>query len=493
MATATTPVEYDDGIAPAARARGLLLGRSPARRLGLRARVTLAYALGALLLSTLLAAATYAQTRSNIVQQRENAVRRQAIFNADYVQGRLPFAEDDPTGVQLLSSLPSAQGSFPTIYIDGTAYPLTSGFGESALHPALRRTVLTDRQPATMRYELDGEPYLAIGLPLAEVQTVDAAYFEIVDLTSIEDTLQSLGLFLVAASAVTTAGGAALGWWASRRALRPLSDVSHAAEALASGRLDARLEPTLDPDLASLAISFNGMAEALQERIERDARFASDVSHELRSPLMTMAAAVDVLDAQHDRLDDRSQRAVELVTSEIGRFRQLVEDLLEISRHDAGSVRLELDDVRLAEFVLQAVGAAGYRDVPIELDAELAGVVVQADKRRLARVIANLLDNAAKYGGGATVVSLQRADDHVRIAVEDAGPGVPVEDRNLIFDRFARGGVAGRRGASEGVGLGLALVAEHVRLHGGKVWVEDRADGRDGARFVVELPVASEP
>jgi signal transduction histidine kinase len=204
---------------------------------------------------------------------------------------------------------------------------------------------------------------------------------------------------------------------------------------------------------------------------------------------MTMAAAVDVLEAQRERLDERSVQAVYLVNDEVSRFRQLVEDLLEISRYDAGAVRLDRDEIRLAEFVLQAVGASGYDDVPIELDAELAGVVVQADKRRLARVIANLLGNAATYGGGATAVSLRRVDDAVRIAVEDHGPGVPPEDRDRIFDRFARGGTAGRRGSTEGVGLGLALVAEHVNLHGGKVWVEDRSDGAEGARFVVELPV----
>jgi two-component system, OmpR family, sensor histidine kinase MtrB len=117
-------------------------------------------------------------------------------------------------------------------------------------------------------------------------------------------------------------------------------------------------------------------------------------------------------------------------------------------------------------------------------------VVVRADKRRLARVIANLLDNAAKHGDGATVVSLRKIEDAVQIAVEDSGPGVPPDERSLIFDRFARGLTAGRRGGGEGVGLGLALVAEHVRLHGGQVWVEDRADGREGARFVVELEVA---
>jgi signal transduction histidine kinase len=493
-ATGASDVAVDDGISPAARARGILLGRSPARRIGLRARVTIAFGLGALLLSAILAGTTYALTRSNLIDQRETAVLRQAYFNASNVQNGLPLeesAENPNPAQQLLSSLANPTGSSPIIFEDSVYYPLQPEFGEDALPAALRRSVLIDGDEAIFRYDLDGAPYLAIGLPLPAVQDVEAAYFEIVDLSETEETLNTLGLSLLAASAVTTAAGAALGWWASRRSLRPLSDVSAAAEAIAGGRLDTRLETTLDPDLATLASSFNDMAQALQDRIERDARFASDVSHELRSPLMTMAAAAEVLESQRAELDERSARAVDLVSAEIDRFRQLVEDLLEISRYDAGAVRLDRDEVRLAEFVLQAVGASGYHEVPIELDAELAGVVVTADKRRLARVIANLLDNAAKYGGGATAVSLRQVDDSVQIAVEDAGPGVPAEDRHLIFDRFARGGVAGRRGSGEGVGLGLALVAEHVRLHGGRVWVEDRQDGKEGARFVVELPAGS--
>jgi signal transduction histidine kinase len=272
--------------------------------------------------------------------------------------------------------------------------------------------------------------------------------------------------------------------------MRPLAAVSHAAEAIAGGRLDTRLEATADPDLGVLAISFNDMARALQDRIERDARFASDVSHELRSPLMTLSAAVDVLESRREELTGRAQSALDLLSVEVGRFQNLVEDLLEISRYDAGAVRLELDEVRLAEFVMQAVAASSSNGlVPVELDSELAGVVVQADKRRLVRVVANLLDNARKYGDGATAVSLRRVDDAVQIAIEDEGPGIPEDERNLVFDRFARGGGAGRRGSGEGVGLGLALVAEHVRLHGGRVWVEDRPDGHQGARFVVELPV----
>jgi signal transduction histidine kinase len=265
--------------------------------------------------------------------------------------------------------------------------------------------------------------------------------------------------------------------------------VSTAATALAAGRLDTRLESSDDPDLRPIAESFNDMAQALQDRIESDARFASDVSHELRSPLMTLAASIEVMDNQRDELPERSRAALDLMVADIDRFRQLVEDLLEISRFDAGVVRLELEEVHLAELVMQAVSHSTDADLPVDLDAELAGVVVQADKRRIVRVLANLIDNAAKYGGGATSVSLRQVEGGVQIAVEDRGEGVPVEDRELIFGRFSRGGAAGRRGSSDGVGLGLALVAEHVNLHGGRVWVEDRADGEPGARFVVELPV----
>jgi signal transduction histidine kinase len=108
-------------------------------------------------------------------------------------------------------------------------------------------------------------------------------------------------------------------------------------------------------------------------------------------------------------------------------------------------------------------------------------------------VIANLIDNARAYGGGSAEVSMRVVDEesepisHLQIAVEDHGPGVAEDERDLVFERFARGGGAGRRTGSEGAGLGLALVDEHVRMHGGKVWVEGRADGESGARFVIEL------
>jgi len=452
-------------------------------RLGLRLRVTLAFAFGALILSALLAGTTWGLTRRNLLEQRESTALRQVYLNAKIVRDKLPVPPEQVPDI--LGSLQTPTGSRPVLQFGGAWFALTAEFGETSIPVALRRSV-AEGTPVRMRYDLRGRPQLAVGIPLP---ATDAAYFEVVDLTELQNTLSSLGISLLGAGAVTTLAGAMLGYWASRRALRPLADVSLAAEAIAGGRLDTRLSAVDDRDLAVLVRSFNDMARALQDRVERDARFASDVSHELRSPLMTLTAAVEVLSTRRDELTERGQAALELLVAEVGRFRQLVEDLLEISRFDAGAARLELDEVRIAELVMQAVHASADHDVPVELDAELAGTVVDADKRRLVRVIANLLDNARKYGGGATSVSLRPVDDGVQIAVEDAGPGVGPDERELIFDRFSRGGGAGRRGSGEGVGLGLALVAEHVRLHGGRVWVEERADGQQGARFVVELPV----
>ncbi len=233
------------------------------------------------------------------------------------------------------------------------------------------------------------------------------------------------------------------------------------------------------------------MAGTLEDRIEKDAQFASDVSHELRSPLMTLQASLEVLENNREGLNERAQSALDLLAADLDRFRELVEDLLEISRFDAGVMLLELEEVLLTDFVRHVVRASGYdipveRDPAVQVDPELGGIITAIDKRRVARVLTNLLSNAEKYGDGPVGVWVTADDDTVRIFVDDAGEGVPPEDRERIFERFNRASAAHRRGSSTGVGLGLALVAEHVRLHGGRVWVEDAPAG--GARFAIELP-----
>ncbi len=222
-------------------------------------------------------------------------------------------------------------------------------------------------------------------------------------------------------------------------------------------------------------------------------RFASEVSHELRSPLMTLAASVEVLENSRSEIPERAQTALDLLSADVDRFQQLVEDLLEISRFDAGAIKLHFEEVLVAEMVIQAVSVLGAGGIPVRYDDDIDVVVVRVDKRRFARVLANLLDNADKYAGGATDVTIELVGEVVQIAISDRGNGVAEAERDVIFDRFSRGSESGNRASDSGVGLGLALVDEHVRLHGGQVWVENRRDGLPGARFVVELPVVPLP
>jgi signal transduction histidine kinase len=446
-----------------------------------------------LVLSALLATVAFALTRRSLLNQREDTAIAQATTNARNLRNQIsdPNVSTDELNNDLTSlTLPS--GSQPVLRIlqqhEEIWLNTNPQFGKDAI-PMRLRDAVEHGTAGRMRFRYGGDTMLAVGIPLP---SIGAAYFEINSLKEVQSTLDTLVVSVLGAGAVTTIAGALLGLWVARRTLRPLTEVAVAAEAIAGGQLDTRLDPSGDPDLESLAESFNRMAAILEDRIERDARFASDVSHELRSPLMTLAASVEVLNARRNELPEGPlQSALDLMVADIARFRQLVEDLLEISRFDAGAARLQLEEVRLAELVMQAVTYASANDIPVDLDAELAGLVVRADKRRLVRVVDNLLDNAAKYGGGATRVALEHAaEGRVRLIVEDAGPGIAAEERDKVFDRFARGTGSGRRTGSEGVGLGLSLVAEHVRLHGGRVWAEDLPDGGPGARFVVEMPVS---
>jgi signal transduction histidine kinase len=465
----------------------------PTRHVGLRARMTLSFALGAAVLSAVLSFITYGLTRENLIQEREDVAEARVIANALTVRQSLgPPDKEFTRWDELLTSLPTPQGSQPVVF-HGTEWhaKASTEFGQADIPQPLIDQVNANKA-ARMRTEIGGEPFLVIGVP---IPAVGATYYEGVPLKEIQRALDSLAIALLGAAVVTTLAGGLLGFAVSRRAVAPLTSIGQAAEAIAAGDLKTRLAETGDPDLDMLTRSFNEMVQALEDRVQRDARFASEVSHELRSPLMTLAASVEVLENSRVDLPERAQTALDLMKADIERFQQLVEDLLEISRFDVGAIKLHLEEVLVAEMVIQAVSAAGMGPVPVIYDEDVNEVVVKVDKRRFGRVLANLLDNAKKYAGGATSVQIELAGstdegpERVHIAVEDAGHGVPEAERDVIFDRFSRGTEGGNRGADTGVGLGLALVDEHVRLHGGRVWVEDRHDGRAGARFVVELPI----
>ena len=459
-------------------------------RLGLRARVALAFGLGALLVSLVQAVATDAFASNYLIHQRETATMRQATFNARSVQDVLLTRR--PAIPDMLERLDDASGadSSPLVFHNGRWYDELYPAGVEQLPQALRHDLAAGRA-VRQRVETPTGPVLVVALPLPKTQ--GSAYVEVFSLSELDSTLRTLGVTLLGTGTVTMLMGLALGLWASRRALRPLGAVNTAAAAIAGGDLRARLEAGDDPDLRGLAESFNNTARALQSRVERDGRFAANVSHELRSPLTTMVNAIEVMRSRRAQLDPSSQQALDLLAEDVQRFARMVEDLLEISRVDTGNARLDLELVRVADLVARAADRSAGR-VVTEVGPGAGQLMSRLDKRRLERVIVNLVENAQGHGGGVRRVLVEPSSNDgapvemVRICVEDNGPGVPADHRERIFERFARAPQGPGVADTGGVGLGLSLVVEHVRLHGGQVTIEDAAGG--GARFVVELPVS---
>ena len=464
-------------------------------RRGLRRRITSAFAVGGLMLASTISFATLALTRQNLLEERDETAFSVFANNGRRVRNELTSETDDEGRRAIVERLRQTSGTFPLLRVGDewtSADPLV--FNQQTV-PASLLELVESGIPARMRTTIGTRSAIVSAVPIPGT-TTDAIYFEAAPLDDVEETLDTLAFILFGVAAVTTLFAAAFGWWVAGRLLNPLVRVRTAAEALAAGALDTRLTAPEDADLASLTASFNEMARALEERIARDARFASEVSHELRSPLMTLTASVEVLYNIADELGERGRTALDLLSDDISRFRRLVEDLLEINRYDVGTADLRAEEVHIVEFVQHAIFQFGLDSTAI-VDFEAApgmeDTVLMADKRRLARVVSNLVENASKYGDGEVRVSVERRDGLVHLGVEDNGPGVVPGERKLIFDRFHRGRAGGRRGRDSGSGLGLSLVAEHVGLHGGRVWVEDRPDSTPGARFVVELPVAESP
>ena len=339
--------------------------------------------------------------------------------------------------------------------------------------------------------QLGDDHYVGVGIHIAEV---DADYFEAFPLGPTERTLRTILLALVIGIADHgPAGHRRRAGGRAGRLLRPLGRITDAAGEIAAGDLDTRVAREGDPDLDRLADSFNDMADAVQARIEREARFASDVSHELRSPITALAAAAEVIDGRRGELPDRTQQALDVVVGQVRRFDAMVIDLLELSRIDAGATDLHTEEVDIADAVpahrrpqrLRRPARSTSRTTSATARRSTAVV----DKLRFERILANLLENADHHGGGPLRISIEPTDGpFLLVAVEDAGPGVARGERVRIFERFARGSAARHR---IGTGLGLALVAEHATAQGGEAWVEDRPGG--GARFVVRIREGAGP
>ena len=457
--------------------------------LGLRGRMVAFFSLAAFAAALALSVVTYASTRSYLLSQRSDVAKRQAFNNAQLVR---TVIDNDPTEIgNLVTNIRSERGGYAVVHIGGTngeheffyaQEPLR--FTQSNLPAELVSKTLsggTGRQ----RFSFQGDPYEAVGVA---IPAVNAQYFEAFSLTDVERTLRTIQTTLLLGVLLVTTAAGILGFSTSRNVLRPLKRVANAANTIATGRLDTRLEPENDPDLNQLATSFNEMVDAVQTRIEREQRFASDVSHELRSPVTALAAAVEVLEARRMDFSDRNRQALDIVSTQVRRFDRTVLDLLELSRLDAGASESHLEYVTMPDLISRIMTRHNYAHVPFvsSLPTEISNHEVLTDRRRVERVLVNLLDNARDHGSGATRVGLDSTidlfDDLLLLSVEDSGQGIAASERDRIFERFARG-TASRN--STGSGLGLAIVYEHARILGGRAWVETAMSG--GARFVVSM------
>jgi signal transduction histidine kinase len=449
------------------------------RSLRLNTRVTLFFGALALLGGAGLTVATFLFARSSLLDQRVSTAKLAAIEHASSLNDAL--SADENSVSKTLFELDIESKGFAVLLTEPRPLASRIGFSADDFPQELVDSVERGQSGQQQFIHADGEPFLGIGIHLAGY---DIGYLEAFSLDDTEGTLRVLGVALTVGSILATLLAVFFGWSTSRQLLRPLSRVADAAGDIASGSLGARLEEETDPDLNRLAGSFNDMADAVQERIEREQRFASDVSHELRSPITALTAAVEVLDAKRADLPERTRQALDVVVSQVRRFDDMVIDLLELSRLEAGAEDLHTEPVDLVELCDRVSQRYGYGDLPIEVHRR-AKRRAHIDRVRFERILGNLLDNAAAHGGGPTRITIEPSPvkRSVLMVVEDVGPGVAASERTRIFERFARGSAARHR---IGTGLGLALVAEHAAALGGEAWVEDRPGG--GARFAVRLP-----
>lgn len=367
----------------------------------------------------------------------------------------------------------------------------------------LRDQVVTNSELQSQSIQLTGasgrsEPGLIVG---GQVQLPVSAgdyelYFVITlgpeqrTLASIQRVL-SIGMFFI----VILLG--AIAWLVSRQVVDPVQEAARVARRISRGNLDERMNPRGRDELATLAGSFNDMADSLQDQIEAmeelsrlQRRFVSDVSHELRTPLTTIRMAAEVIDSQREEFDAALARSSELLTTQLDRFEALLSDLLEISRFDAGAAALEAEDADLGAIARRVVDLAAPLAVAksTELVLHLQGepATAEVDSRRVERIVRNLVVNAIEHAEEHPVQVYVAADDRTAaVLVVDHGVGLRPGDAERVFDRFWRADPARAR-TTGGTGLGLAISLEDALLHGGSL----RAWGTpgEGSRFLLVLP-----
>ncbi|MCB2174961.1 MAG: HAMP domain-containing histidine kinase [Actinomycetales bacterium] len=342
------------------------------------------------------------------------------------------------------------------------------------------------------------DPGILVG---SVVNVPSAGQYELYFLYSLEAEQRTLSfvqqvLAAAAAGLVILIGG--MTFLVTRQAVLPVRSAARVAQRFADGHLSERIPVHGVDEMATLASSFNEMAGSLQDQISRmeemsrmQRRFVSDVSHELRTPLTTIRMAAEVLHAARSDLEAGPARSAELLATQLDRFEDMLADLLEISRFDAGAAMLDAESVDVRDVVTIAVEQAGplaeRKSVWLHVELPPEPVLADVDPRRVERVLRNLLINAIEHAEARPVeVQLAQDDRALAVVVRDHGVGMTPDEVAHVFDRFWRADPARAR-TTGGTGLGLAISIEDAHLHGGRLEAWGRPG--EGAVFRLTLPL----
>ncbi|MEU1607034.1 ATP-binding protein [Micromonospora matsumotoense] len=355
--------------------------------------------------------------------------------------------------------------------------------------PALRSAVAAGQLGYERIDAGDHRHLLVVG---GRIPGVTAELYAITDETEIVGELAQLRTALLVGWLTVVTVAALVGHTLARRTLEPVGRASRAARALAEGMLATRLPVRGRDEFSDWAAAFNEMAQALQETIAdlsqaqaRERQFTADVAHELRTPVTALVAAASLLADQLDELPGDARRAAELLTSDVVRLRALVEELMEISRLDAGGEPLAVRSVDALALLRLLVDGHGWA-ARVRVDG--VATAVRTDPRRLQRVLANLVGNAVTHGEGTLRASTSTTGGSLVYEVSDEGPGIDPVHLPHLFDRFYKADPA-RSG--RGSGLGLAIARENARLLGGQLTVTSTVGV--GTTFRLTLPHPGPP
>ena len=468
------------------------------------------------------------QINQGLVLNAESSARTQMLAGLNTARAQAGLTTYPATGAaawQFMNSLgnvlqPSSSGSttyFLAVGLNASlasrpGYPQwTTTASAASVPPALlndvqaeqaEAAVVPDGKPESLLYYApttltlgngQGKAAIVVGAPLGDWYQL--YYFFPLD--NEQQTLQLVQTTLVGAGIALVALLAAIASLVTRWVVLPVRHAARAAQRVAAGRLEERMAVGGKDDLGALATSFNDMAASLQEKLQEleelskaQRQFVSDVSHELRTPMTTIRMAAEILFEAREEFDPASARSAELLQSQIERFETLLTDLLEMSRHDANVATLDAELADISDIVRRSADDAQQlaerRGCRIEFRLPAQACMAEVDRRRVERILRNLLVNAVEHGEGRDVVVTVAADrDTVAIAVRDHGVGLAPGEETRVFERFWRADPSRARTVG-GTGLGLAISLEDARLHGG--WLQAWGEKGRGSVFRLTVP-----